>query len=546
MKDYKFILLVFLLVVSGLVCAQTSIPIQVEELTPDENTGYNVDTLKAWVQNILRGRGGMVDSTTIKFTGNYQAFGRFFNGGDIGFDKGLIISNGKVESAEAPNNIGASSDAFNDYHPFNLSGDPDLLTMYNTIFDGLGMSDTNIAYTGDAAALEFVYRPFGDYLILEYIFASEEYPSIGVQPDTDVDLTNFADTIPPFPPNDQIFDLFGISITKSSVFHNLAFTPPTAPGGPPFMPPEPQRWITVRHVNEGSNASYYQPNPEFGTILGTQYDGLTKTVGNLGPLHVFDNNVTPCGSYFVKIVIEDFYWNSPDPELLPSGFEINSALFLKEKGLTSKVAVSATYYSDWSVDYYYTNPEFECDLVKNCNHIVATFTFVDSVNADYSIPFKIVLPSLRDKVEVAYDDGEIITNDSITFLEGETVKIITISAANLDADYPNISFQYPNNPCDFPGPFGGGYVGRINFNLRNNEPISFTSNPKIYEAYCKETLDLTVTDITKNGVTPLSYYWDGDIISHETISYQVQSSPDIVPVLVTDGCGYAGTATKPE
>ena len=89
-------------------------------------------------------------------------------------------------------------------------------------------------------------------------------------------------------------------------------------------------------------------------------------------------------------------------------------------------------------------------------------------------------------------------------------------------------------------------MGRINFNLRNNEPISFTSNPKIYEAYCKETLDLTVTDITQNGVTPLSYYWDGDIISHETISYQVQSSPDIVPVLVTDGCGYAGTATKPE
>ena len=140
MKDFKFILLVFLLVVSGLVRAQTSIPIQVEELTPDENTGYNVDTLKAWVQNILRGRGGMVDSTTIKFTGNYQAFGRFFNGSDIGFDKGLIISNGKVESAEAPNNIGASSDAFNEYDPFNISGDPDLLNMYNTIF----VRDTNM------------------------------------------------------------------------------------------------------------------------------------------------------------------------------------------------------------------------------------------------------------------------------------------------------------------------------------------------------------------------------------------------------------------
>ncbi len=528
-----------LFMASGLFYAQ--IPIQIDELPADDNQqGYNVDTLKAWVQNILRGRGGMVDTTTIRFTGNHQALGRFFNGTDIGFDKGLIISNGKVESAEAPNNIGAKSDAFNEYDPLSISGDPDLLTMYNTIFAGLRMRDTTIDYTGDAAALEFLYRPFGDQITMEYVFASEEYPSTGVQPSTDVDLTDF-DTIPP---NEQIFDLFGISVRKYG-FHNLAFTAPTDSGGPPFNPPEPKRWITVQHVNEGSSSSYYQPNPRdppFGSDLGTQYDGLTKTIGDLGPLIIHRDDIEPCGRYNVKIVIEDFYWTSPDPEQLPSGFQINSAVFLKKNGLRSNLMVSNTEYSDWSVNYHYTNPEFEGDLVENCNHIVATFTFDDPVNVDYYIPFKIELPPFRDMVEVAYDSGEIITNDTITFLAGETVKTITISAVNLDADYTNITFMYPENPCDWPGPFGGGFQGRIKFNLRNNEPISFTVNPKIYEAYCKETIDLTITDVTLFGVTPLFYYWNGDIAPFEIFTYQVQSSPDFVNVLVKDGCDNSSTA----
>lgn len=534
MKNFKLTLISILLLSSGLVNAQT--PIHVEELTPDDNNtlGYNVDTLKAWVQNIFRGRGGMIDTTTILFTGNYQAFGRFFDGADIGFDRGLIISNGKVESAEPPNNIGSKSDAFNEYDPFNISGDPDLLDMYNTLFVGLGGKDTTIDWTGDAAALEFVYRPFGDYLQLEYVFASEEYPSSSVQPSTDVDLTDFPNT-------PQIFDLFGISIEKFG-FHNRAFTAPTLPGGPPYQPPEPFRWVTVQHINAGNNPSYYKPNPNFGISLGTQYDGVTRSPGNLGPLNVFRNDIDPCGAYHVKIVIEDFYWISPDPEQIPSGFQINSALFLKEKGLTSTLALTNTQFSDWSVSYYYTNPEFEGDLIEECNHIVATFTLEDSINIDYSIPFKVELPTYRDNVEVAYEGGDIITNDSIIFFAGETVKVITISAVNLDADHPNISFQYPNNPCDFPGPFGGGYIGRIPFNLRDNEPISFTANPKIYEAYCKETLELTITDITQNGVTPLSYYWNNDIVSLETISYQVQSSPDMVDILVTDGCGNASNA----
>ena len=524
--------------------AYAQMPIIITELTPkDDNIGYNVDTLKSWVVNILRGRGGMIDTSTIRFTGNYQALGRFHSGSDIGFEKGLIISNGRVESAEAPNSIGAMSDHFNDYDPLIISGDPDLLDMYNILFvniPDLNLRDTTIDYTGDAAALEFVYRPFGDYIELKYVFASEEYPSSSVQPSTDVDLTGFNGQ----GSNSQIFDLFAISIEKFG-FHNRAFTAPTLPGGPPFQPPEPQRWVTVQHINEGNNESYYQPNPNtppLGLALGTQFDGLTKSPGDLGPLNVFINNVDPCGRYNVKIVIEDFFWTSPVPDQLESGFEINSAVFLEEKSLTSTLQETNTQFSDWSVEYTYSNMVFEGDLIENCNYIIAIFTLDDSINMDYSIPFKITLPAFRDNVEVAYQDGDVITNDSITFLAGETERIITISAINLDADYPNIAFTFPDNPCDWPGPWGGGYTGRIHFNLRNNEPITFSINPKEYEAYCKETIELTITDVTQNGVTPLSYYWDGDLVSNEIINYQVQNSPDMVPILVTDGCGNVSNA----
>gem|GEM_PF-1448317 len=522
----KKILLFALLMVSGI--AYSQVDIQIEELTPeDDDIGYNVDTLKRWVTEIFNGPGGMIDTSTIRFTGNHQAFGRFFNGTDIGFQKGLIISNGKVESVEAPNSNGAKSDFFNTGLLAN-SGDEDLLGMYNSIFTGLGGKDTAINYTGDAAALEFVYRPFGNYIKMDYVFASEEYPTTAVQPSRDVDLTGFDGT-------NQIYDLFGISIRKSG-FYNLAYTNETGPSGPP---PDPQRWITVGNVNSSNNSSYYQPNPPpLGPGLGTQFDGLTKNIGDLGPMYVYRNDIDPCGYYNVKIVIEDFWYSeSPDPELLPNGFVLNSALFLKENGLDSKLQATNTYFSEYDVEHEYSRPELTGELVEECNFITATFTLRDTINIDYSIPFKIEPPGYSQYVEVAYEGGEVITNDTITFYHGDSIKTITIKAINLDADYPNIQFRYYENPCDYPTILGGtGFNGKIPFNLRDNEPITFSENPKVYEAYCKETIELTIADVTENGVDPLSYYWNGDIVNHETINYQVQSSPDYVNILVNDGC----------
>ncbi len=42
--------------------------------------------------------------------------------------------------------------------------------------------------------------------------------------------------------------------------------------------------------------------------------------------------------------------------------------------------------------------------------------------------------------------------------------------------------------------------------------------------------------MAQNGVDPLLYFWNGDIVSKDTISYKVEGSPDIVNVLVKDHC----------
>jgi gliding motility-associated-like protein len=405
--------------------------------------------------------------------------------------------------------------------------------MYDTIFRIYDFPDTSIYYTGDAAVIEFDYFPFGDYIKIDYVFASEEYPSSSVQPSTDVDLTTFPDG------TSQIFDIFGISVSQSG-FHNLAFTPPTDPNN---MPPKPMRWVTVKQINENNNKTYFQPNPNpppMGSPLGTQYDGLTKTIGELGPLEAVKKGVTPCVKYKVKIAIEDFYWNSPIPEI-SSGFKINSALFLDEQGLESTLQATNTQFSDWNVDYYYTNTSLEGELIEDCNQIIATFRFDYPINVDFNIPFTIVSPAHRDKVEVAYDSGEIITNDSILFLAGDTVKTIVISAVNLDTDIPNVSFRYAENPCDFTNVFGGGLMGIITFNLRNNEPITFTENPKQYDAYCKETIDLTITDVTLNGVAPVYFLWENFVVPQDTFTHQVSGSPDMVEVTARDYCGNDST-----
>jgi len=518
-----YIKLLFLLLLAQSVWAQTPLKVVQIPTTGADPGVYNEDTLRHWILNKLHGGGGLIDTASIKFIGNPQAIGRFWNGVDIGIDSGLIISTGKVTSAMPPNTSGLKTDKFN------TPGDPDLLGLYNMIFvNAMGGKDTAIEYTGDAAVIEFLYRPFGHEIGLDYTFASEEYPN--PRATYDVDLTSFSGQ-----PGQQIFDMFAVSIEQPNYFRNIAFIPDDLPG-PPL--PEPEYWVNVANINEQNNSSYYVQNPTIGfppgIEKGTEYDGFTRKDG-VDWMRIRRNDVLPCKTYRIKIAIEDFWFNYPSNEQL-DGFTVNSAVFLAANSLLGGVRQPG-----WTVTHQFTNPNFPGQLVEgDCNNMMVTFTMEYASTYDYYIPFS-VQDVYRDKFHFTYlDSGLDVLNDSVLIETGATQATILVHAINLTADIPDAVFKYAANPCDkVINPLTGhpNYTGRINLVLRNNDPFTFTVSPKTYEAFCKETIDLTITDVTQGGVTPLSYYWSGSIIPADTISYQVNNSPDVVIANVRDGCG---------
>jgi len=140
-----------------------------------ENTTYNSYDAEELVQNILVS--GCLKADNVKFGYYYKSDGQwkwnnhnwsstpgnrqlgYFNKGNSNFslDEGIVLSTGKISSAEGPNDRYSKTDEM-------VSGarDSDLesITGYRSY---------------DAAVLEFDFVPAGNTLEFKYVFASEEY-----------------------------------------------------------------------------------------------------------------------------------------------------------------------------------------------------------------------------------------------------------------------------------------------------------------------------------------------------------------------------------
>jgi trimeric autotransporter adhesin len=104
--------------------------------------------------------GSGVTISNVTYTGVAQAGGTFSGGQSIiGFDSGVILSNGAVANVVGPNcSTGISADN-------GVGGDTDLQSLL----------PPNAPATTDAAVLEFDFVPVGDTLDFKYVFASDEY-----------------------------------------------------------------------------------------------------------------------------------------------------------------------------------------------------------------------------------------------------------------------------------------------------------------------------------------------------------------------------------
>ncbi len=521
-----YLLSFFFFLFSQFLLGQSVSPIRVQVYPDGMIPGQQQDSLEDWILNNFHGGGGIIDTSTIKYIGNYQGFGRFWQGNSISFfcdtahpgcmDEGLLISNGKVSNAAVydPTN-GHVSDVFQS--PPNSQGDPDLKDMY----DKLGAGPFEMK--GDKAVIEFEYTPYGNSITMRYVYASEEYPN-SLDKD-DVDLTD----------GSQLYDLFGVFIDRvgtSGKRENRAILP--------LILDPPDSWVTLFNVNATNHSQFFTSN-ETGfpyRPIGFCFDAMTKPMESL-KIHT---TVEACKKYKIKIAIEDFIY----PRSNEGQFAINSGLFL-EKGSFSGGANAPS----WTIDYQWTNPHhniFDGKLIEGCNDLLITFTLAYPYNKpDYYIPFQILPETYKDKIHIVNEvTGQVIGNDTIYFPEGETSQTIRVSAVNLDADVSNVKFNYSINPCDKPPPYINPrvYKGNIKFDLINNEPFSFTVNPKEYSAYCKETIPLTLSDVTNGGVDPVVYIWPTNPTPPvDVYNYTVNASPDWVTVEVKDLCGN-DTTTK--
>ncbi len=549
MKKVQIFLLVAFLAFAQMLMAQSNPTVLVDPLDPDVPGGVD-DQVRDLVFNILHGGGGEFDTASIRYRGNAAAFGRFWRGeqAGIGVESGLILSNGQIVNAMGNNETGAATDKFNEYNG-PPSGDSSIWKMYRDLYAQIDNSIV-IPYDtlGDAAVLEFWYKPYGDEIILKYIFASDEYRSLKFDAAEDVALEGFA------MPGNQMFDLMGIFITNHPDIDSTNLAQIYAPDPPP--PDDPPPWTSVYNINANKNVQLFVPNPTPEDVnLGTEFDGLTRMSSAVGSL-VIRKQVTPCIPQKIKIAIADFYFTAPPQYEEYSGYSINSAVFLEAGSFTG-----GEYRPKWTVDSVFENTsggtgEFGNQIIENCADLLVTFTLEKPLLElmEYPIPFRIESDLYRDSIDVRYEgsmNDDLITNDTIWFSGGDSVRTVRVSARDIKADSPvKVKFIFKTDPCDGPiPPIGGGsFSGKILFDLRHNDPITFTFDPapgfKQYEAYCKETIDLNIVNETKGGVLPLTYAWPSNPVPPvETYSYTVNNSPDFVPVTVSDGCANSSDAT---
>lgn len=244
------------------------------------NTNTDVEHL---VKNVFV-KGNCKNVSNINFIGDDNvSLGEFNSGTDaIDFNKGILITTGKVENASGPNITIDSGFELNG----EIANDPDL----NQISTG------NLY---DVRGIEFDFVPLDNLVEFRYVFASEEY-------------CEFVDS--------DFNDLFGFFVSGPGIngpFSNNAINVAKLNGT--------DIDVSINNVNHIRNSNFYTRNElahdalacelDFNSELHDliEYDGFTIPLTATIP-------VIPCETYHIRLVLSDV----ADPIL-------DSAVFLEAK-----------------------------------------------------------------------------------------------------------------------------------------------------------------------------------------------------------------------
>lgn len=340
------------------------------------NNGTNFDTAQELL-DILTDNGGTgitISNPTLTTESSFFSPAGFFEGNsNLGFNSGIILATGGIQAAE-PGEVSVTGSLFNN--------DVDVSTL-------LSQANSNQTTISNLIVLEFDFQTSSDEFSLDYIFASNEYPSNICTEDADV---------------------FGILLSGNGIngpfsnnAKNIALVPDFS--NPSIFSTTP---VGINTINSGTSISssevcdninpawssdslFYVSNPEMLTV---NYPGFTV------PLSVHQN-VEPCELYHMKIVIADIF-NSQN----------TSALFFEQSSFVSGIETEYIIESNF-------NPLIDDNLYEGCDGASLTIFRPDNIIGDIPITYGL--------------------QGSAEYLEDYTLTNGTIDSSHIDSGYASVT-----------------------------------------------------------------------------------------------------------
>ena len=454
-------------------------------------------TIEQYVNDVLLGEG--VTATNISFEGGMDQFGYMTGGLDNGFpiEGGLILSSGNAADAFC---AGQGCIDCNGPAPT----DPDLLEIANDVPPLIGES-FSVSSVNDLCVLEFDFDPAGDFVSFNYIFGSEEYPTMEV---SGTDTSYFGGFV-----NSQYNDIFSFFLSGAGIngpydapvgFPGQAINIATLPGTDPPLP------ITISSVNDQLNPQYYiGVSPD---VSGTDIcmNGYTTVLTAVYPVI--------CGeTYHIKLAIGDGSDNILD-----------SVVILEEGSFGSPIP---TTYESQAAPRCDPDPDDD-DVIycawEDCGPSTITISRPCAVSSLFPFNFDLIA---AEGSEATLDEDLLGLPSSASIPVGEYSVSLTFEVPqdNIDEGTETLYLKVVS----------GSIESEITVILFDT-PAFETALPEEYIVPCDETQEICVELIQDPfyEYPPVEYAWSINGVSYgedSCITYGALTS-SLVEVYLEDGC----------
>jgi gliding motility-associated-like protein len=382
--------------------------------------------------------------------------------------------------------------------------DPDLLEIANDVPPLIGES-FSVSSVNDLCVLEFDFDPAGDFVSFNYIFGSEEYPTMEVN---GTDTSYFGGFV-----NSQYNDIFSFFLSGAGIngsydapvgFPGQAINIATLPGTDPPLP------ITISSVNDQLNPQYYiGVSPD---VSGTDIcmNGYTTVLTAVYPVI--------CGeTYHIKLAIGD-----------GSDTILDSVVILEEGSFGSPIP---TTYESQAAPQCDPDPDDD-DVIycawEDCGPSTITISRPCAVSSLFPFNFDLIA---AEGSEATLDEDLLGLPSSASIPVGEYSISLTFEVPqdNIDEGTETLYLKVVSGTIE-------SEITVILFDT----PAFETALPEEYIVPCDETQEICVELIQDPfyEYPPVEYAWSINGVSYgedSCITYGALTS-SLVEVYLEDGC----------